>query len=312
MKIRIGHLSTFYHTAILLMAQGGMENRIGAAIEWKLMGTGPAIMKAFRNNELDLAYIGLPPAIIGIDQGTRVSCVAGGHMEGTVMTGKSEWLGYTETDDLTAMLGQFRGHRIGVPGTGSIHDVILKDCLASLGLSREIGIVNFAWADQVLEAIVNGDVSAAFGTPALAVAVQRYAGGKILYPPSKLWPDNPSYGIVAHRDFLTKQPEALERFLRIHEEAAAFMRERPKDAAQVIAAFVGVVDKEFVMDTLSISPRYCAKLTGAYIASTMKFVPVLKKMGYIGTEPAQESIFFRDIIDHVHPEADHYSDGLIA
>ncbi|HSQ78281.1 MAG TPA: ABC transporter substrate-binding protein, partial [Nitrospirota bacterium] len=78
MKIRIGHLSTFYHTAILLQAEGGADRRLGAEIEWKLMGTGPEIMKAFGKGELDLAYVGLPPAIIGIEQGVRVICVAGG------------------------------------------------------------------------------------------------------------------------------------------------------------------------------------------------------------------------------------------
>lgn len=104
MKIRIGHLSTFYHTAILLMANSDTDSRVGAEIEWKLMGTGPAIMKAFGRGELDMAYIGLPPAIIGIDQGIKVTCVAGGHVEGTVMAGKAQWTGFPETKDLGMIL----------------------------------------------------------------------------------------------------------------------------------------------------------------------------------------------------------------
>ncbi len=38
---------------------------MGAGAEWKLFGTGPAIVDAFKKRELDMAYIGLPPAIIG-------------------------------------------------------------------------------------------------------------------------------------------------------------------------------------------------------------------------------------------------------
>src|SRR5512143_3041140 len=123
MKIRIGHLSTFYHTAILLMANSDTDSRVGAEIEWKLMGTGPAIMKAFGRGELDMAYIGLPPASIGRDQGSKVTCVAGGHVEGTGMAGKAQWTGCPETKDRGMILRQFRGHSIGVPGKGSIHDV---------------------------------------------------------------------------------------------------------------------------------------------------------------------------------------------
>ena len=308
MKIRIGHLSTFYHTAILLMAQGSADARLGAEVEWKLMGTGSAIMKAFERHELDLAYIGLPPAIIGISQGINVLCVAGGHVEGTVMAGKAQCIGFPAA--LDAVLKQFRGGKIGVPGKGSIHDVILKDCIEQLDLKREIEIVNFSWADLVTEAVVKDEVAAAVGTPALAIAINRYAGGKVLFPAAKLWPNNPSYGIVADTEFLQRERETVEKFLVLHEEATAFIRREPANAAQVIADFVSIVDKDFVLDTLRISPKYCAGLSDEYIASTMKFVPVLKKLGYIEAEVPQEKIFSRDLIERVHPGKDHYSDGI--
>ncbi len=310
MKIRIGHLSTFYHTAILLMAQGSADARLGAEVEWRLMGTGPAIMKAFERRELDLAYIGLPPAIIGISRGINVLCVAGGHVEGTVMAGKSRWSGFPAAKDIRAVLEQFQGRTIGVPGTGSIHDVILKDCIEQMGLQQEIEIKNFPWADLVTEAVVADEVAAAVGTPALAIAINRFAGGKVLFPASKLWPNNPSYGIVADAEFLQRERVVVEKFLILHEEATAFMRNEPAKAAQVIADFVSVVDKDFVLDTLKVSPKYCARLSDEYIASTMKFVPVLKKLCYIHAEVPEERIFFRDLIDRFHPGPDHYGDGI--
>jgi NitT/TauT family transport system substrate-binding protein len=309
-KIRIGHLSTFYHTAILLMAQGNAEARLGAEIEWKLMGTGPAIMKAFQQNELELAYIGLPPAIIGISKGINAICIAGGHMEGTVLAGGQLVAGFPEIGDLGVILRQFRGLAIGVPGTGSIHDVILRDCIEQYGLDKLITVLNYPWADLVTEAMVRHDVAAAVGTPALAVAIDRFAGGKILYPPSRLWPNNPSYGIVADREFLFKEREIAERFLVLHEQATAFIRREPRQAARLIADFVNVVDEKFVLDTLAVSPRYCAGLTDDYIASTMKFVPVLKKLGYIQQDINEDRVFSRELINKVHPGEDHYDHGI--
>lgn len=310
MKIRIGHLSTCYHTAILLMAAGDTNGKIGAEIEWRLMGTGPAIMQAFGTGDLDMAYIGLPPAIIGIAKGIPVLCIAGGHTEGTVITGKSGWRGFPDAGGLGDVLGQFRGRRIGVPGKGSIHDVILREALERHGRGGEIEIVNYPWADLVTEAIVRDEVSAAVGTPALAAAIKRFAGGRVLYPPAKLWPDNPSYGIIVHRDFLAKEEKAVERFLRLHEEATAFIRQSPKAASQLIADHVGVIDAGFVLDALSISPKYCAQITDRYVASTMRFVPVLKKLGYIQSGLSESQIFFRDLIRTIHPEPDHYAQGI--
>jgi NitT/TauT family transport system substrate-binding protein len=78
----------------------------------------------------------------------------------------------------------------------------------------------------------------------------------------------------------------------------------------MISAFVGVVDAEFVMDTLRVSPKYCAQLTDEYISSTMDFVGVLKKLGYITRDVGPGEIFDTSVIRKVHPGKDHYGEGI--
>jgi len=306
MKLRIGHLSTFYHTAILLMADEELQQGLGVDIEWRLFGAGPSIVDAFEKGDLDIAYIGLPPALIGIDRGVDLKCVAGGHVEGTVICGKKRYRGFPEIEDLGEILAQFRGEKIGVPGKGSIHDVILADSLLRHSLSKDIEVVNFSWADRLTEAIVRDEVSAAFGTPALAAVIKYYAGGRVLYPTSLLWPNNPSYGILADVRFLQDSGEIVERFLVRHERANSVLREQPRRAAETIARFIGFVEEALVMDALSISPRYCAKLTSGYISSTMAFARIMKSMGYLRRDITAEEIFETSFIDKVHPEKDHY------
>lgn len=310
MLLRIGHLSTFYHTAMLLMADKRLYSGIDAEIEWKLFGTGPAIVNAFEKKEIDLAYIGLPPAIIGIERGVPIICIAGGHVEGTVFCSKSQYRGYPEIERLEDILEQFRGMTIGVPGKGSIHDVILHDSLIKTGLAGDISVKNFAWADMVTEAIVKDEVAAAFGTPALAVSVIHYAGGKILYPPFLLWPNNPSYGIVVERDYLRDNQALVAGFLRSHENATALMRSRPTQAAAIIAGHVGFIDTAFVLETLTISPKYCAQLTDQFIASTMRFVSVLNGLGYVRRRLKADEIFDCSLINKIHPESHHYDDRI--
>lgn len=306
MTVRVGHLSSFHHTAVLLMARDGATAQLGDDVQWRLMGTGPEIMQAFGRGELDLAYLGLPPAIIGIVRGIDVVCIAGGHIEGTVMAAKDCRQGFPELAELGGVLRQFAGCKIGVPGTGSIHDVILRDCLELHGLTDKIRVVNFPWADLVTEAVVNDEVAAAFGTPALAVAIRRYAAGRILYPAARLWPGNPSYGIVVTRAFLKHRRPVAERFVRLHEEATAVFRSDPATAARDIAAYVGIIDEDFILETLQVSPRYCAQLTGEYIAVTMAFAKALRRLGYIGRAIAEQEIFDRTLINAVHPQPDHY------
>ena len=306
MRLRIGHLSTCYHTSILFIARDDLHRILGVDVEWKFFGTGPAIINAFEKSELDLAYIGLPPAIIGISRGVGIVCVAGGHIEGTVICGKKAFAGFPEEKDLRIILRQLRGKKVGVPGRGSIHDVILNDCLKRFNLTKEIKVTNFAWADQALEAMAMGDISAAVGTPALAVASTRYADGKILFPPSRLWPHNPSYGILVERDFLRREKGLIEKFLVAHEEGTSFIRKKPRKAAEMIADLIGFIDAEFVLDTLKVSPKYCAQLTHDFISSSMEFVKALRRLGYMSRDVSPDEIFDTSLIRKIHPEKDHY------
>lgn len=310
MPLRIGHLSTFYHTAMLLMADNNLCEEIDADIEWKLFGTGPAIVNAFEKKELDLAYVGLPPAIIGIERGVHIICIAGGHVEGTVVCAKAAYEGYPELERLDDILRQFSGKKIGVPGKGSIHDVILQQSIRNAGLEKSVTVINFAWADMVLEAIVRDEVAAAFGTPALAVSVKRFAGGRILYPAALLWPNNPSYGILADREYLRNNRRRVVQFLQAHEHATALLRETPEHAAETIASHIGFIDAAFVLETLAVSPKYCAQLTDAYVASTMDFVSMLRDLGYIRRTIGVDDIFDRSLISEIHAGKHHYDDGI--
>lgn len=306
MKLRIGHLSTFYHTAILLMARRDIEQRLGIEVQWCLHGTGPSLVQAFDKSEIDIAYIGLPPAIIGIDRGVPIICIAGGHVEGTVISGGGLLTAFSGTADPQEVLCQFRGQTVGVPGKGSIHDVILTELLDRGGLRETVKVRNFAWSDQITEAAVKGLIAAAVGTPALGVALRHYAGFKLLCPPSRIWPNNPSYGILAGRDFLQQERGLILQFLGIHEEATAFLRDRPDEAAEIISRFIGFIDAGFVLETLRMSPKYCADLTEGYMQATLDFVGSLRRLGYIKRDIRRDEIFDVSLIRTVHPGPAHY------
>ncbi len=306
MNLRIGHLSTFYHTALLLMERTEEISKIlHRPIEWKLYGTGPAIVKAFEENEIDIAYIGLPPAAIGIERGIPVKCIAGGHVEGTVIAGSENLRGFPYIQNIEEFFYSLRSKRIGIPGNGSIHDVLIRDYVEKLGLREEIEIINFPWADMIVESMKKGDISIAAGTPNLAISVKRFLNGKILWPPDRLWPYAPSYGIVVREEIL-KEKKTLKDFLLLHESATTFLRERPEEAAGIIAKIIGLVDKEFVLETLRVSPRYCAHLPKEYIESTMELLKAMKRLGYIKRDFREEEIFFTELIREIHPQEGHY------
>jgi len=272
--------------------------------EWKLFPTGPAMFEAFGANTLDIGYIGLPPAMIGIEKGIPLKCIAGGHVEGTLMIAAKDYHTLDELHSIDLVLKQFKGKSLGTPTRGSIHDVIIRNLIEEKG--ENIEIRNFSWADLIPEAIDSGEIAGAVGTPPLAVISAQECGTKIVIPTSKFWPYNPSYGIVVREELLNNS-NILEDFLTLHEKACNLIREQPEKAATIIAGEIKVVESNFIIQVFQISPKYCASLPKPYIDSTMSFVAVLNKLGYIKNALTKEDIFEFTSIKKTHPQTDHYS-----
>ncbi|HYB59359.1 MAG TPA: ABC transporter substrate-binding protein [Candidatus Acidoferrales bacterium] len=307
--LRIGYLPTLYHTSFLLMGTGLLVNNDVEA-EWTLFPSGPDLVNAMCDGRLDIGYVGLPPAIIGINKGGRLACIAGGHIEGTVMVAREGIRTIDQCRSVAEFLGQFSGAAIGCPPRGSIHDIIVNEMLKEHHI-EDVHVRNYAWADFLPDALVEAEIAAAAGTPALAVAARRFSGAYMIMPPELIWPFNPSYGIVAVRDRVARNKDVFRRFLVVHEMACEMIRHHPYKCARLVARAIGVIDAGFIMDAFSISPKYCAALPPEYISATMKFVNVLKALGYISRRINEAEIFDASLISVVHPNAPHYERGLM-
>ncbi|MDI6875633.1 MAG: ABC transporter substrate-binding protein [Methanomicrobiales archaeon] len=298
--IRIGHLSTVYHTSFLLRSTPTLSDQ-GIDARWTLYPSGPDVIAAMHEGAVDVGYIGLPPAMIGIDRGLSIRCIAGGHIEGTLLIAGKGVQSLSEYAGTGEFLEQFAGGVIGTPPRGSIHDVIVRDLLDRYE-NIAISVRNYPWADFLPDAIERGEIAA---------AARLYTGAKIVIPPDRLWPFNPSYGILVRQEMLGRD-DLLKRFLLSHEAACEMIRSDPAACARIVAKEVRMVDAAFVLEAYRISPKYCAALPLEYIGSTMKFMRALHRLGYTSRLLEDEEIFEPSIIREVHPAPYHYDDGIHA
>jgi len=285
-----------------------LENDLKMDINWILFGTGPAMIEAFKNKKLDIGYMGLPPAIIGIDKGVPIKCVAGGHVEGTIIIAKKEYKDMNQLDNnLAEVLSQFKGKLIGVTSKGSIHEVILSHFLKKYDLSNDVDVKNYGQAEFIALDMKKDILDAGVGTPALAVFASTILDSHIIVEPKHLWANNPSYGIFLHENLIENSPEIIIEFLNHHKKASYLLRNSQSLAAEKISKTFEIIDKNYAESVLKISPKYCISLSENYINATMEFVKTLKNLNYIKKELTAENIFDPKFIRKVHPEPDHYS-----
>ena len=306
-KLNIGHLSTAYHTNFVLMASRDLEINLSHEINWIFFGTGPLMVDAFRQGKLDIGYMGLPPAIIGIDKNVPIKCVAGGHVEGTIMVAKKNYMNLFDlNNDLKKVLTQFKGKSIGVPSKGSIHDVILNHYLKKYNLVDDIHVKHYKQAEFISLDMEKGILEGGVGTPALAVFTSTLIDSHIILPPDILWENNPSYGIFCHKNLMDNEPQIINDFLTNHKEASYLIRNSPSQAAEMIAKTFKIIKKNYAKTILEISPKYCIALSEGYVKATMQFVNTLHDLGYINKNLTVEDIFSFKFIKKIHLEAEHY------
>jgi len=209
---------------------------------------------------------------------------------------------YEQLKDIKKVLKQFEGGTIGTPAPGCIHDVIIRSLIQDL----DISVINYPWADFIPDALVRGEIQAGVGTPSLATVAGRYLNSKITIKPHMLWPYNPSYGIIVQNNLIGDDSNFILNFLKAHELACNFIREYPLKAAKISSKELGNIDEDFVLKTYKASPKYCASLPSEYVDSTLNFIPVLKKLGYLQNDLKIEDIFDFQFIKQIHPEPSHY------
>jgi NitT/TauT family transport system substrate-binding protein len=306
-KLSIGHLSTCYHSNFILMQDDDLKTQLGVEIDWNIFGTGPEMVEAFKNNELDIGYLGLPPAIIGIEQGVPIKCVAGGHVEGTIMCAKKKYKDDTQLDNnLPKVMSQFKGAAIGVPAKGSIHDVILNYYMDKYKLQDEIEVINYKQPELIALDMKKNKLEGGVGTPCLAVFASTLLESRLIIRADNLWDNNPSYGVFFHENLIKKNPELVLGFLTLHKKSATLLRKSPDLAAKLIANTVEMTTEEYVKEVLKISPKYCIALSEGYVKSTVEFIGALHRLGYIKRTLNVADIFEFRFIEKVHPEHHHY------
>jgi NitT/TauT family transport system substrate-binding protein len=266
------------------------------------------MVKAFEIGQLDIGYMGLPPAIIGINRGVPIKCVAGGHIEGTILVAKEKYRSLTELNgNLAETLAQFRAKSIGVPSKGSIHEVILTHFLKKFDLINNITVKDYAQPEFIAIDMKKGILDAGVGTPALAVFAKTFIPSHVLIPARYLWAYNPSYGIFFHESLIKTNPDLIVKFLKHHKRAAKLLRTSRKTAAEKISRNFGILTESYVESVLQISPKYCIALPENYINTTMQFAEKLLELGYIDQRLKISDIFESKFVNQIHPEANHYN-----
>jgi sulfonate transport system substrate-binding protein len=218
-------------TIILLAKAKGMYEeefaKDGIEIKYDLYLSGPPMMEAFAGGRADFANTGDMPPVSARSSGVDIKIIS---RAGYTPAGNALLV---RPDSPYKSVAELRGKKIAVQiGSSAHHYLVLL--LKKNGLNaNDVNIVNLPATDQQVALETNNVDAVATWEPWSSV-LENAKAGKIL--------EDSSNGVkryvavvLGRNEFTQKYPDITERFLKVNERAAEFMKNNPKESLELIS-----------------------------------------------------------------------------
>ncbi len=217
-KVRIGWVYAMANTPILVAYHNGFFSQAGVEVELRTFNSGPLLKRALEAGDLDMGYIGMPPAYHSIAEGADLKIVA------KVNYGQAALI--TTKNSPIKTLADLKGKRIAGVRQGSGMDVLLKSIVlkeaAGLDASKDVTILHMP-SKMMVESVNKNVVDAAFTWEPYISFAELTGHADVLFDMNKAVPNYPWYVIVANHKTRTLNRDAMYKILKAHKRAVAYL-----------------------------------------------------------------------------------------
>lgn len=236
-SIKVGYFNNVTHAQALLMkSEKSLENTFGKDInvKWTAFNAGPAEVEALFAGDIDIGYIGPVPAIsANVKSNGDVQILSGAAKGGAILI-RREGAQISGVKDLARKT-------VAIPQIGNTQHLSLLKLLEDSGLKPvteggNVTVSAVANAD-VANAMARGDVDATLvPEPWGATLLEQGAKMVLNYDEIYLKGQYDVAVVVVRKEFMEKNPDLVEKFLREHEAATKEIYEKPQQVQKKINA----------------------------------------------------------------------------
>jgi NitT/TauT family transport system substrate-binding protein len=211
---------------------------------------GPAIVQALLAGQLEVAYLGIGPAMVARAKGADIKVVAANIVEQISLVALGELASYFSSGDAATAFARFKADKgrkpvISTFPQGSVPETVLQYWLRNqLGLSAQeiadnIDII-YQGAAQVQQSLMTAAVDgAAILEPIVSIVLDRNNEAQVIVSGSEMFPNQPGAVLVVRQSFIDERPELVKALVKAHIESTKQLRETPSNVATAVGKYVG-------------------------------------------------------------------------
>lgn len=240
--LRVGFLPVSDH--LLAMVANERHRPNGMALRMKRFLSWSALVRALRNDLLDVAFIMAPLAMDLHAAGLGIHYVLDGHHDGSSVT-----------VDARGVVAQTRSWRTkgtwALPYHVSTHRMLLHRLLGADSDPKESGPnAKYVSPSYIIRSLKQREVDAFFCSEPWGTRSEAEGSGRVVVRSKDILPGHICCVVVTTDKFSKNHADSLAQYLRQIREAGAFVRRHPDKAAQILCRHTGV-DRSIARSVIS-------------------------------------------------------------
>lgn len=275
-KIRIAEQFGLVYAPLMIAREKGFFEKYGLDVEWKRFGSGGAAREALASGDLDAAFMGIPPFLIGWDKGVPAK-VALGYVVSPVSL-------VTYNPEIRSIKDLKPGYKIALPSPGSVQHILL-----SMTAERELGdpralddlLVALPHPDGAAAMIAKKDIDAHFTTPPYLFEELSQPGYVEILKGTEAFGGEFSFNVgLVTLKYHDENPQGYAAFIQGVNEAIAWINLNKREAAKILSPKFNLPEDKLYKYMTWEGMNYT---TASY--GLLEFAEFMKKTGYIGRLP---------------------------
>ncbi|TMV83799.1 ABC transporter substrate-binding protein [Thioclava sp. BHET1] len=244
-KLEIGYMPILPVSQLFVTLEDGGMKQAGISPDLVQFQNGPAMVQALLAGQLDVAYLGIGPAMVARAKGADIKVVASDIVEQISFIALGDLAPYFKTDPKTAFARFAKDHgRKAVITTfpvGSVPETVLQYWLRKeLGVDpSEVEIV-YQGTAQAQQALLTGAVDGgALLEPIVSTVLNRNKKAVVVASGGEMFPHQPGAVLAVREKTIKAHPEAISDLVAAHLKATELLRTDPEKATPMVAKYVG-------------------------------------------------------------------------
>ena len=277
-----------YAPIAVMKSKGFLEERLrengqaGLEVQWKTLGNTSSIREAMLAEEIDIAFIGIPPFLIGLDNA----------MDWKIISGLSESAVGLITSDasLESISDITKDHRIITPQPGSIQHILL-----SMAAERELGdakafdkqLLSMSHPDGLTTMLSGGKEYLHFTTPPYLQKELANDGFRILKTGEECFGGPFTFNIGVCQKRIYENTPVYEAFKAALKDSLDYMHTDFEGTLEILKSAYEYDDEELRSYLAEDQMKYTMEVRGL-----KDFVDFMARNGFISHEPEPDSLYW--------------------